>query len=60
MKYKVDEMGNNVEIKEIEISTSRMVLKLLKLLLFSLIRLRFYMPGIPEIKGDQLYNLIKN
>ena len=53
-------MGNNVEIKEIEISTSRMVLKLLKLFLFSLIRLRFYLPGITEIKVDQLYNLIKS
>ena len=56
-------MGNKEEkavIKEIEISTSRMVLKLLKLFLFSLIRLRFYIPGIPEIKVDQLYNLIKS
>ncbi len=51
-------MGNNDEIKEIEISTSRMVLKFLKLMVFSLIRLRFYIPGIPEIKVDKLYELI--
>ncbi|MHA1219931.1 MAG: hypothetical protein ACTSO5_14810, partial [Candidatus Heimdallarchaeaceae archaeon] len=53
-------MENSNTIKEIEISTSRMVLKLLKLFLFSLIRLRFYIPGIPEIKVDNLYELIKS
>ncbi len=53
-------MGNNDEIKEIEISTSRLVLKFLKLMFFSLIRLRFYIPGIPEIKVDKLYELIKS
>lgn len=53
-------MNNDNEIKPIEISTKRMVLKLLKLLLFSLIRLRFYVPGIPEIKVDKLYELIKS
>ena len=53
-------MENSDTIKEIEISTSRMILKLLKLFLFSLIRLRFYVPGIPEIKVDNLYELIKS
>ena len=53
-------MENKDEIKELEISTSRMVLKLLKLLLFSLIRLRFYIPGIPEIKVQQLNELINS
>ncbi|MCG3221781.1 MAG: sulfurtransferase TusA family protein [Candidatus Heimdallarchaeota archaeon] len=53
-------MGNKDEIKVIEISTSRMVLKFLKLMFFSLIRLRFYVPGIPEIKVDKLYELIKS
>jgi tRNA 2-thiouridine synthesizing protein A len=51
-------MENSDTIQEIEISTGRMVLKLLKLFLFSLIRLRFYVPGIPEIKVDNLYELI--
>ena len=53
-------MGNEEEIKELEISTSRMVLKLLKLLFFSLIRFRFYIPGIPEIKIQQLNDLINS
>ncbi len=53
-------MENSDTIKEIEISTRRMVLKLLKLFLFSLIRLRFYIPGIPEINVDKLYELIKS
>ena len=53
-------MGNDEKIKELEISTSRMVLKLLKLLLFSLIRLRFYIPGIPEIKVQELNELINS
>ncbi|MHA1420166.1 MAG: sulfurtransferase TusA family protein [Candidatus Heimdallarchaeaceae archaeon] len=53
-------MENKDEIKEIEISTNRMVLKFLKLMFFSLIRLRFYVPGIPEIKVDKLYELIKS
>lgn len=56
----VNKMENNDEIKEIEISTSRLVLKFLKLMFFSLIRLRFYIPGIPEIKVDKLYELIKS
>ncbi|NPD90301.1 MAG: hypothetical protein HGN29_16435 [Asgard group archaeon] len=48
------------EIKETEISNSRMVLKIFKLFFFSLIRLRFYIPGIPEIKVHQLNEQIKN
>ncbi len=56
----VKKVENKDEIKEIEISTSRMVLKLLKLLVFSLIRLRFYIPGVSEIKVDKLYELIKS
>ncbi len=53
-------MENSNTIKEIEISTSRIVLKFLKLFLFSLIRLRFYIPGVPDIKVDKLYDLIKS
>ena len=51
-------LGND-EIKEIEISNSRLVLKFLKLFLFSIIRLRFYVPGVSEIKVDKLNDLIK-
>ena len=53
-------MESSNEIKEIEISTPKMVLKILKLFFFSLIKLRFYMPGIPEIKAEQLNNLLKS
>ena len=52
-------LGNNDEINENEVSKS-MALKLLKLLFFSLIRLRFYLPGIPEIKVHELNDLIKS
>jgi tRNA 2-thiouridine synthesizing protein A len=45
--------------KETEIGNARMVLKIFKLMFFSLIRLRFYIPGIPEIKGHQLNEQIK-
>ncbi len=51
---------NRNEIKETEISNARMVLKIFKLFFFSLIRLRFYMPGIPEIKVHQLNDIINN
>ena len=50
-------MGKDDKIKE-EVS-NKMALKLLKLLFFSLIRLRFYMPGIPEIKVHELNELIE-
>ncbi len=53
-------MENNDTIKEIEVSRTRMILKILKLLFFSIIRLRFYIPGIPEIKVDELNNLINS
>ncbi len=53
-------MENIDSIQEIEISTRRMVLKIFKLFFFSLIRLRFYVPGISEIKVDSLYELIKS
>ena len=52
-------MGKNAKIKEDEVSP-KMALKFLKLLFFSLIRLRFYMPGIPEIKVHELNDLIKS
>ncbi|MBY9001912.1 MAG: rhodanese-like domain-containing protein, partial [Candidatus Heimdallarchaeota archaeon] len=51
---------NSDEIKEIELSTSQMVRKFLKLMFFSLIRLRFYVPGIPEIKVGKLNDLIES
>ncbi|MCK5409688.1 MAG: rhodanese-like domain-containing protein, partial [Candidatus Heimdallarchaeota archaeon] len=53
-------MENSDTIKEIEVSKSRMILKIFKLLFFSLIRLRFYIPGIPEIKVDTLNDLIES
>ncbi|MCE7748408.1 MAG: hypothetical protein GPJ51_08415 [Candidatus Heimdallarchaeota archaeon] len=56
----MSKMENSDTIKEIEISTKRMVLKILKMFLFSLIRMRFYVPGIQEIKVVQLYELIES
>jgi len=53
-------MENSNTIKEIEISNTRIILKLFKLFLFSLIRFRFYIPGVSEIKVDKLYDLIKS
>ena len=53
-------MENSDTIKEIEVSKSRMILKIFKLLFFSLIRLRFYLPGIPEIKVNELNDLIES
>ncbi len=47
-------------IKENEISQLKMVLKLFKLFIFSLLRFRFYLPGIPEIKVDKLNDLIES
>jgi TusA-related sulfurtransferase/rhodanese-related sulfurtransferase len=51
---------NTNGIKEPEISKNQMVFKILKLLFFSLIRLRFYVPGIPEIKINELHELIES
>ena len=52
-------MENIDTIVDTEISTSRIILKIFKLFFFSLIRLRFYIPGIPEINVHQLNDLIK-
>ena len=45
---------------EIDSSNFKMIMKILKLLFFSLIRLRFYIPGIPEIKVHELNELINS
>lgn len=53
-------MENKDEIKEIRISTFRMVLKIMKLFLFSLIRMRWYVPGVSEITVDELNDRINS
>ncbi len=52
-------MAKNDDPKKDEINP-KMVPKVLKMLFFSLIRLRFYMPGIPEIKGHELNELLNS
>jgi len=56
----VKKLENEDEIKEIKISTFRMVLKILKLFLFSLIRMRWYVPGVSEITVDELNDRINS
>lgn len=53
-------MENKDEIKEIKISTFRMVLKFLKLFLFSLVRMKWYIPGVSEMTVDQLNDRINS
>ena len=52
-------MNKNENPKKDEINP-KMVPKVLKMLFFSLIRLRFYMPGIPEIKAHELNELLNS
>ena len=56
----VNKMENKDEIKEIKISTFRMVLKFLKLFLFSLVRMKWYIPGVSEMTVDQLNDRINS
>lgn len=53
-------MESNDKIKEIKISKFRIVLKIMKLFLFSLIRMKWYVPGVSEITVDQLNNRINS
>lgn len=48
------DMVEETEIKEIRISKFRMVMKFLKLFLFTMFRTKWYIPGVSEITVDEL------
>ena len=55
-----NKIGSNDKIKEIKITKFRIVLKIMKLLLFSLIRMKWYSPIVSEITVDQLNDRINS
>ena len=60
MNKLVKKMENNNETDEFKISKFRMVLKFLKLFLFSMLRFKWYVPGVNEMTVDQLNDLINS
>ena len=53
-------MEDENTIKEIKISKFRMVLKILKLFLFTLFRTKWFLPGVSEITVDELHDRIQS
>ncbi len=53
-------MVDDNEIKEIKISKFRMVLKFVKLFFFTMFRTKWYIPGVSEIKVDELNELLNS